>query len=514
MNFIIYCLKLVKLLSIIILFLPTKCYSLNETLIREAKKETDEQKLLYYLLYNYEKSVRPVKNASNPIVVRLGLTLTNIFEMDEKNQVLTINVWLDQEWIDELLTWDPKDFGGITSIRIPCDLVWLPDIVLYNNADDYTAGYMRARIMLRHDGRVFWPPPTQLRSTCRIDVRWFPFDTQYCSLKMGSWSYHGFQVDITNRSENVDLTNYVPSGGFDLVKVHQKRRVATYTCCPEPYPDVTFYIHIRRKTLYYMYNVIFPCIMMSILTLLVFYLPPDSGEKVALGITTLLAFSVFVLAIAEQMPETSDSMPLIAIYLTLVMVMTSISVVMTVMVLNLHHRGPFNKPVGPKLKYWILKRLKRFLNMHLPTLTIEEHQRESIKKKKKENCSINNLSPMASILFQNSMSLLTGKDKTTLDYELLNNDIEKCRKNNLPENDSGARLLIAIQHLLKKHELEEQYQIVAGEWKQVAQVIDRLLFWVFLFATIIITSTLLIILPLINYSFESEDLDESLYGLH
>lgn len=51
--------------------------------------------------------------------------------------------------------------------------------------------------------------------------------------------------------------------------------------------------------------------MMSALTLLVFCLPPDSGEKIALGITVLLAFSVFVLAIAEKMPETSDSMPLI-----------------------------------------------------------------------------------------------------------------------------------------------------------------------------------------------------------
>lgn len=214
------------------------------------------------------------------------------------------------------------------------------------------------------------------------------------------------------------------------------------------------------------------------------------------------------------MPETSDSMPLIAIYLTLVMVMTSISVVMTVMVLNLHHRGPFNKPVGPKVKYWILKRLKKFLNMHLPNLTLAEHQRESTRKKKKETSGLSNLTPVASMLFQNSLSLLAGKDKSTLDYELLNNDIERCRKNAATDNDSGARLLTAIQHLLKKHELEEQYQIVAGEWKQVAQVIDRLLFWVFLFATVIITSTLLVILPLINYSFESEDLDESLYGLH
>lgn len=67
----------------------------------------------------------------------------------------------------------------------------------------------------------------------------------------------------------------------------------------------------RRKTLYYMYNVVLPCMMMSVLTLLVFCLPPDSGEKIALGVTVLLAFSVFMLAIAEKMPETSESIPLI-----------------------------------------------------------------------------------------------------------------------------------------------------------------------------------------------------------
>ena len=51
---------------------------------------------------------------------------------DEKNQVLTTNVWFDQDWIDEYLRWDPDEFGGITEIRIPCQKIWLPDIVLYN----------------------------------------------------------------------------------------------------------------------------------------------------------------------------------------------------------------------------------------------------------------------------------------------------------------------------------------------------------------------------------------------
>lgn len=89
------------------------------------------------------------------------------------------------------------------------------------------------------------------------------------------------------------------------------RRVKYYTSIPEPFPEIVITFQIRRKTLYYMYNIVFPCMMMSTLTVLVFCLPPDSGEKIALGVTVLLAFSVFMLAIAEKMPETSESIPLI-----------------------------------------------------------------------------------------------------------------------------------------------------------------------------------------------------------
>ena len=63
-----------------------------------------------------------------------------------------------------------------------------------------------------------------------------------------------------------------------------------------------------------MYNIVFPCMMMSTLTVLVFCMPPDSGEKIALGVTVILAFSVFMLAIAERMPETSESIPLIGTF--------------------------------------------------------------------------------------------------------------------------------------------------------------------------------------------------------
>ena len=62
-----------------------------------------------------------------------------------------------------------------------------------------------------------------------------------------------------------------------------KRNIIRYDCCPEEYIDITFSIHIRRRYLYYVFNLVVPCLFLSCLSLLVFVMPPDSGEKVTCG---------------------------------------------------------------------------------------------------------------------------------------------------------------------------------------------------------------------------------------
>lgn len=62
-----------------------------------------------------------------------------------------------------------------------------------------------------------------------------------------------------------------------------KRNELYYECCKEPYPDVTFTVTMRRRTLYYGLNLLIPCVLISGLALLVFLLPADSGEKISLG---------------------------------------------------------------------------------------------------------------------------------------------------------------------------------------------------------------------------------------
>ena len=62
---------------------------------------------------------------------------------------------------------------------------------------------------------------------------------------------------------------------IDLTEIWLKR-----WCHDVTSQDITFNVTMRRKTLFYTVNLIIPCMGISFLTVLVFYLPSDSGEKV------------------------------------------------------------------------------------------------------------------------------------------------------------------------------------------------------------------------------------------
>ena len=73
--------------------------------------------------------------------------------------------------------------------------------------------------------------------------------------------------------------------------VPAKRNEVVYECCPEPYLDITFVIEIRRRTLYYFFNLIVPCVLIASMAVLGFTLPPDSGEKLSLGEFSIVHFT-------------------------------------------------------------------------------------------------------------------------------------------------------------------------------------------------------------------------------
>ncbi|XP_050602426.1 neuronal acetylcholine receptor subunit alpha-4 isoform X2 [Macaca thibetana thibetana] len=334
-----------------------------------------EERLLKKLFSGYNKWSRPVANISDVVLVRFGLSIAQLIDVDEKNQMMTTNVWVKQEWHDYKLRWDPADYENVTSIRIPSELIWRPDIVLYNNADGDFAVTHLTKAHLFHDGRVQWTPPAIYKSSCSIDVTFFPFDQQNCTMKFGSWTYDKAKIDLVNMHSRVDQLDFWESGEWVIVDAVGTYNTRKYECCAEIYPDITYAFVIRRLPLFYTINLIIPCLLISCLTVLVFYLPSECGEKITLCISVLLSLTVFLLLITEIIPSTSLVIPLIGEYLLFTMIFVTLSIVITVFVLNVHHRSPRTHTMPAWVRRVFLDIVPRLLLMKRPSVVKDNCRR-------------------------------------------------------------------------------------------------------------------------------------------
>lgn len=183
--------------------------------------------------------------------------------------------------------------------------------LLSGRADDTFEGIMKTNAEIQYDGSVTWYAPAIFKSSCRINIKYFPFDEQSCLLQFGSWAFQTNQLDLINRSASGDVSSFINNGEWNLVGMPVTRTEAQYACCKYPFAVLDFNINIVRRSLFYVFNLLVPCMLVSALTMLCFYLPADAGEKVTLCITILLSLTVFLLLVAETMPPTSDVIPLI-----------------------------------------------------------------------------------------------------------------------------------------------------------------------------------------------------------
>ena len=166
-----------------------------------------------------------------------------------------------------------------------------------------------------YNGDIQWVPGGKFVTSCQLDITLYPFDSQQCEMDFVDWTYDGRFVNLINGTSEIGMDVYKKHGEWDIIRTQAMKIDQSFESDPGiTFPTVKFILHLKRKPRFYMINVVAPCLLMSILALLVFYLPPDSGEKVSLGITVLLSFSVFLLLIAENVPKTSDYVPLIGEY--------------------------------------------------------------------------------------------------------------------------------------------------------------------------------------------------------
>ena len=187
-------------------------------------------------------------------------------------------------------------------------------------------------------------------------------------MKFGSWTFNGDQVGLLyyEDKETVDLSDYVNSGTWDIINCPGKLENSTDRVDGHIKKKMTFTLQIRRKTLFYTVNLIIPCVLISFLSVSVFYLPADAGEKMTMCISILLALVVFLLLVSKILPPTSISIPLIAKYLLFTFIMNIFTIFITVIIINWNFRTPRTHRMSKWVRVVFLNYLPKLLFMRRP----------------------------------------------------------------------------------------------------------------------------------------------------
>ncbi|XP_017738496.1 PREDICTED: 5-hydroxytryptamine receptor 3A isoform X2 [Rhinopithecus bieti] len=438
-----------------------------------------------YLLTNYRKGVRPVRDWRKPTTVSIDVIVYAILNVDEKNQVLTTYIWYRQYWTDEFLQWNPEDFDNITKLSIPTDSIWVPDILI-NEFVDVGKSPNIPYVYIRHQGEVQNYKPLQVVTACSLDIYNFPFDVQNCSLTFTSWLHtiQDINISLWRLPEKVkfDKSVFMNQGEWELLGVLPDfQEFMESSHC---YAEMKFYVVIRRRPLFYVVSLLLPSIFLMVMDIVGFYLPPNSGERVSFKITLLLGYSVFLIIVSDTLPATAIGTPLIGVYFVVCMALLVISLAETIFIVRLVHKQDLQQPVPAWLRHLVLERIAWLLCLREQSTS--QKPPATSQATKTDDCSA----------MRNHCNHMGGSQ------DLEKNPRGRCSPPPPPREASLAvcgllQELSSIRHFLEKR---DEIREVARDWLRVGSVLDRLLFHIYLLAVLAYSITLVMLWSIWQYA--------------
>uniref|UniRef100_A0A914UY62 Neurotransmitter-gated ion-channel ligand-binding domain-containing protein n=1 Tax=Plectus sambesii TaxID=2011161 RepID=A0A914UY62_9BILA len=329
------------------------------------------------IIADYDKNVRPAQNFSASIVVSVELTFFVLLTMDPKQETITFQTEVELIWKDENIRWNASEFGDTSSILIPSELLWKPDIIVTTGLEVKEMMPDKQRVVnVLSDGTVRSSSPIVITNQCRMSIEAFPYDEQKCLLTLGSWMYTTDQIDlyIGHKLRNLDTSisedTFKGSGEWLLVSF---QATVDYSYGEgKRYTEVTYRIGLQRQPIYYICVLLVPVFMTATVCLVGLFVPAmNTGERVEkmnMGMATLLSMGVFLGIVAGEMPK-STTLPVLGFYVLAELLLCTIGIIVSMVIMVAHQRASTRALIPPRWLNTIL-----FLN----TRTIQKPKKRDV----------------------------------------------------------------------------------------------------------------------------------------
>ncbi|XP_071791672.1 neuronal acetylcholine receptor subunit alpha-6-like [Asterias amurensis] len=306
-----------------------------------------ERRLRHVLMGHddYYARERPVNVSSDPVNVNIKMVMYGLISLNEMDQIMKGASWLVMQWYDYRFQWNPEDFADMEVLSLRMDEIWTPKILLTNTANENVENPIRDntfQVLTTHHGIVTLSGSIIHETTCLMDLDMFPFDKQECHIRFQTQNMPINLVHLHSRGSSLELfpggkfhSQWEPLGVEGRKEIHTindsvARHVKTYS-------RLVFTLKIKRIPTFYIYNIALPSCILTVITLFVFWLSPESGEKISLSISLMLGQAVFWLVVADALPPTGTS-PLLSDSIRVNFIVGSLGIMLSVITVTIHHQ--------------------------------------------------------------------------------------------------------------------------------------------------------------------------------
>lgn len=281
----------------------------------------------------YDKTLRPLptSNKTTATLVEASFPHRHIVSVELENGWLTVVGPLILIWTDSALSWNPSEYGGLTTLDIRTSEIWTPDLAVLNaNPEDFHIDYNE--LYLESTGMTFQSPYTRFKVPCPMDLTDFPKDEHTCKVRFTSTVYSDDmqQYDTVDDLVENAMTPSAPWQDHQW-EVTVLPMWGSGSFLNRTYLELTF--RLRRRSSEYFFSVTLPWISSVVLLLLVFWLPANSSRRLTLCCINML---LLALMLRRMVPLLGGSYrpPKIIFFLESAMVLQAVVTAIAVACLN------------------------------------------------------------------------------------------------------------------------------------------------------------------------------------
>ncbi|XP_063932851.1 neuronal acetylcholine receptor subunit alpha-2-like [Zophobas morio] len=271
-------------------------------------------RLRKYILCDYDKNSRPIRDHNQPVNLSIQ-TRVIYYDYNTFDNSFTADSWMGLQWIDEHLAWNPADYESIKSVHLSSNNIWVPDFSIYNkkNGNGEQSVIRNSHCTVKIDGEVRCVVSTSYTTVCISDYTNFPYDEHNCTVRFGSWTHTGEELNLEIDVITEDL---VPNGEWKLINTSAYKHPGVYECCPNnTYPSVDLSFKIQRLSGSHTASVVFSAIVLIIITLTSLWLAPDNPHRLNLCYINIISEFVYLEYLYWMIPMNNDyRIPLILLF--------------------------------------------------------------------------------------------------------------------------------------------------------------------------------------------------------